>query len=1671
MRLCKGTTINHGVSYEKSETCAFPLRSGESCEERVVDSVSPPGLWGVALASVYEMPEGASVSVIPKKNLIDALGFRVTLEMDDRSRIMGRLVSLSPSGNVILTDAERMILLRKRSADGTSKSRREAYLSVLFVRGSSVVSVSLTKGITTDTHVVDTIGGGGRDDKTVRAVQMANLNPSAGSDTQTDTPTINEHKRTWLDYALPTDQGRTRSALVLREKVLLFYCMYPFVVRVVSSLSPSTLFLFHMETPAMLLEPVERASRRGSRNDHNRWQPTPSSYEMVRRCNVLLREDPHDWTALRSRARAYVHLRRYEAAVKDWSQLLHHSLGPEALDQAHSNKDRAALREQLTEAFFYRGLCLERLNLVEDAICDLSEALALDATLSRAAYERAACYNRLEKFEEAIADYETALATDKQFQRPLNAVAAPRTKRRSAGVPGYCCATVQTRDIPSPEGPAAREATRPPSLDVRLTQGPSCRSPSPATAPSHCSSSPPHPSRSHSALSVGLSSLSRSPEPAMAMGQRWTSDASERGMSCPYEPAAAEMPDADRGEAHVPDDDAEGSAPPPRSSLGREDKGTETDHQRVALPTVTNEENVYQTVGEWYKKGIECRKRGVLEDAIKMFSKVIELDDSHCRAHFNRGYCNDKMNRFQEAVTDYQRAMELDPQNPFTYYNLGIVYDRLEEYETAIHLFSQAIAIEPRNPDFYHNRGLTERKRGDYGAAIDNYTKAIHLQPDHFKALYNRAFCFDRLEQFSRAVQDYTSALCVQGDNPHAHHNRGAAYEKLGMLNEAITDFSRAIELNPSGAFTYNARGLCYHQQKQLERALQDFNQAVCLQPSNATFLHNRGFCSRTMGQLTEALEDYTAALAISDDNLLTHNNRAFIYRKLHRFTEAIEDYSVVINRSHCVTTKTLNNRAYCHARLGHFEEAMEDYSRALVVEPRNINALYNRAVCYEKMNQYENAVKDYTHVVEDPTSSPNDVSGALLRRGASYLHMGRVEDARRDLERSISLTAEETNRDGTEFKPDNHPAFKILQSMSGMLCVEYAACPAKNKWRTPHDTALFFFFVFENSLFGSPCKVFHISRRNYPRMDAVDSTPDQELFEAEVRPVLGFIAFCAEHSATSPAAEVFLSTFLRRISEDAHPSGAAHLLELTEVALLCTVHRIRSALLRSRERGSAFSGENGDAVLRHLQALYDLLPDPVLSAIWILIRTLTDRLSRCEGGAESEAEHAARSLAAVEDQLLLVLGAIQKELLAETRGLTRRASQLHLFFRTSFPYCDPDALTGEVAPPSSQGLIVVSTKEIELPSPLRVGCSTAFCFSGLDTCFSSAPLTPTFTKLYIYFSDTYAQCREKFLAAAKAAGATKIENHLICSRDGEDYFLDTAFFEGKMKNKMLVHSSGTHGVEGYTGSAVQTKLLRTWEKSNQDGPSILFVHAINPYGMAHYRRFNENNVDLNRNYLTEEQWKEVKSRDPNIGGYETFKHVLSPSHPPKWTDKYWFYPTFAWAVLRHGFTALKRAFVTGQYHHPEGIYFGGHGEQPSVTTLRTLLKSYSNNGTLEDAIFIDVHSGLGPAGVDTIMCGNSNDAERAAKVFVGTKVQNDAAAASGPSGGYNLAAGIIRPRIELAGPTKTLSITEEFGTVPGLQLRMDVRDAFYPQNSQYKASVIKLGTIAFFNAHKHLML
>jgi hypothetical protein len=350
-------------------------------------------------------------------------------------------------------------------------------------------------------------------------------------------------------------------------------------------------------------------------------------------------------------------------------------------------------------------------------------------------------------------------------------------------------------------------------------------------------------------------------------------------------------------------------------------------------------------------------------------------------------------------------------------------------------------------------------------------------------------------------------------------------------------------------------------------------------------------------------------------------------------------------------------------------------------------------------------------------------------------------------------------------------------------------------------------------------------------------------------------------------------------------------------------------------------------------------------------------------------------------------------------------------------------------------------------------------------------------------FSLEYESARDKFRNAVQhLEDSIDIESFRLPVVD--DLTIDIAILKGT-KEGVIVHSSGTHGVEGYAGSAIQLAVLQLLqEQPLMERPTMVLVHAINPYGMKHYRRTNENNVDLNRNAIANFD-KFLKERHPNIASYDTFREFVSPNRAPTVWEA-----TLGWWVgaipklLRHGFTSLKQVLVAGQYHHPAGFSYGGVERQPSIEITTNFMQEH---GFLKgEVIWIDVHTGLGKFGKDTLMLEDTTETEASlqrmfptAEHIVTPNVQDKKAMV-----GYGLTRGIVMSFLREQNPSG-MYLIQEFGTLPGILVgrslilenmvhhygtdktmgRQWLQSAFYPQSTEWRASIVTRGVALLLQA------
>ncbi len=224
-----------------------------------------------------------------------------------------------------------------------------------------------------------------------------------------------------------------------------------------------------------------------------------------------------------------------------------------------------------------------------------------------------------------------------------------------------------------------------------------------------------------------------------------------------------------------------------------------------------------------------------------------------------------------------------------------------------------------------------------------------------------------------------------------------------------------------------------------------------------------------------------------------------------------------------------------------------------------------------------------------------------------------------------------------------------------------------------------------------------------------------------------------------------------------------------------------------------------------------------------------------------------------------------------------------------------------------------------------------------------------------------YPTMRQNFLAAARSAGAALTEHvHPLHAPDGTEIATDVALIGRADAARLMVVISGTHGVEGAYGSACQTAWLgqkAAWKLP--EDTAVLMVHLINPWGVAWSRRVNEDNVDLNRNFM---DWSAPLPENP---GYADLHPALLGA---AWEGAVRDQADEAMAELTRskGQAALAAIIEAGQFTHADGLFYGGNGPVWSNRLLAAVLAEHGKQAA--QVIVFDLHTGAGPYGYPALL-------------------------------------------------------------------------------------------------------
>ena len=339
-------------------------------------------------------------------------------------------------------------------------------------------------------------------------------------------------------------------------------------------------------------------------------------------------------------------------------------------------------------------------------------------------------------------------------------------------------------------------------------------------------------------------------------------------------------------------------------------------------------------------------------DALPAIDQALQIDDRYAAAHFLRGQCLDKLQRYRDARTAFERARDEDicPLRALSQVRdivLGVAREKqvpivdfqaLVDEKSADGIPGDDFFLDHVHPTIEGHRWLalsildhlielgTVHVGADWGAdAMQQVTQRVLGRVDQEaqgQALLNLAKVFAWAGKREEANRMALKAADLLQSDVNATYLAANALIETGELDSAITKLKQAIAADPRYTLAYSSLGVAYQRKGMPQEAQRQYKQALELDANNASALNNLGAYYLEAGQVDLAAPLLERAVQVNPRYAKGHHNLGVLYVKQRRWSEAIESLRKAIEID--------GEFAKAHADLGSVYESQTDIEQAV---------------------------------------------------------------------------------------------------------------------------------------------------------------------------------------------------------------------------------------------------------------------------------------------------------------------------------------------------------------------------------------------------------------------------------------------------------------------------------------------------------------------------------------------------------------------------------------------------------------------------------------------------------------------------------------------------------------------------------------------------------------------
>jgi serine/threonine-protein kinase len=455
------------------------------------------------------------------------------------------------------------------------------------------------------------------------------------------------------------------------------------------------------------------------------------------------------------------------------------------------------------------------------------------------------------------------------------------------------------------------------------------------------------------------------------------------------------------------------------SRLVEAGSGTEITSRRVDSASRGDVVGASTEVTQAVKKGL----RIPLVEGVDTFAADFATHNNEAYEAYVRGLAAISGYHYREAEKQFRSALERAPDFAMARFRLANVLastsrvdEALAEVRTAA---AQASKLSDREARYVRAAEAYFSQRPD--DAVKQYQELIARYPYDLEPRQYLAQIFLDQGEWKKAAEQGRAMAQIDARSPSTHAALGSAYLGMKDYNQALAEFRTYAELEPGSANAHHLLADSFRAQGVLDMAAEEYGAALRIDPEFHFSTLALAEVEVLRGRLDEAERLLTLLAAKEGEPPRFRADAAFglasILRAQGRFREAartLERAGPVLEVEKVSLAMALAVRALCAAELGEFKRAEELARESIVRSPTPVATRYLFALATVQLRQGRTAdVRATAARMLEKGSPPSDPDrtedkAAAYVTGLAALREGKLDEARRELSRAVSLSGYE---------------------------------------------------------------------------------------------------------------------------------------------------------------------------------------------------------------------------------------------------------------------------------------------------------------------------------------------------------------------------------------------------------------------------------------------------------------------------------------------------------------------------------------------------------------------------------------------------------------------------------------------------------------------------------------